>query len=492
MQADPSPDTRKKWKHALDNRVRLTPHEVDESADQTPEAGSIGGRRPLEQDVQVDSSSYFESLRKKLRYEDGTAFAPIKNASTGGANEEEEQDRRVQRATSGHSVADRPFKDVVVYIHKKLEDQQGELIRAVENLGGEVRFQHCREVTHFVYQGKLGPSKETRSAKEWMQKFVAPQWILDSEDAQTRLDEVQYPSALNPKMALSISVSSQQVPGSSQKRRAQPATPRSVQRKKPSQVELPPPSFPGPTDVEQPDLNFGAETVKEEEDEEATCKELLQLNEVLSKSTEQADQSTRKSSVPARSLHHVYVPPTQQLDDQQSQVASVTWDLHETQKPTLQTQLCVMFSSMEHAERERCARIIEQLGGIVSTTPCYDPQATHIVVAKPVRNEKLVSSIAAGKWVLCPDWLDASAKNGQFVDEQDYEWGNPAIPSLCLETGTQEASVAAAAYRCRVARSQGHSNGPFYGFKAILHVRDKTGAFQRLLEAGGGQVVDAT
>jgi len=110
---------------------------------------------------------------------------------------------------------------------------------------------------------------------------------------------------------------------------------------------------------------------------------------------------------------------------------------------------------------------------------------------RPVRNEKLVSSIAAGKWVLCPDWLDSSARESRFVDEKDYEWGScSTLANLQLDAGTQEATVAAAAHRWRQQRCRGISNGPFSDMKAILHVKDKSGAFQRLLEAGGGQVVE--
>jgi len=95
--------------------------------------------------------------------------------------------------------------------------------------------------------------------------------------------------------------------------------------------------------------------------------------------------------------------------------------------------------------------------------------------------------------VLCPDWLDASARENRFVNEEDYEWGSGSeLASLQLDTGTQEATVAAAAHRWRTQRSRGESNGPFSGMKAILQVKDRSGAFQRLLEAGGGEVVEKT
>lgn len=126
------------------------------------------------------------------------------------------------------------IEGVVIFVNKKLEDQLQELTRAINALGGDIRWQHCKEVTHYIYQGKLAASKELRSVKEWQQKVVAPQWIYDCEDAQIRLDENQYPPSLNPKMAaLSISVSGSQQPSGqqSQKRaRTQVATPRTEPR----------------------------------------------------------------------------------------------------------------------------------------------------------------------------------------------------------------------------------------------------------------------
>ena len=41
---------------------------------------------------------------------------------------------------------------VVIYIHKKHEEQRAELSRVIDILGGDIRWQHCSEVTHFIYQ----------------------------------------------------------------------------------------------------------------------------------------------------------------------------------------------------------------------------------------------------------------------------------------------------------------------------------------------------
>lgn len=55
------------------------------------------------------------------------------------------------------------------------------------------------------------------------------------------------------------------------------------------------------------------------------------------------------------------------------------------------------------------------LGGLVIEKQCFDPKCTHIVVGHPLRNEKYLASVAAGKWVLHRSYLEASRTAGHFV-----------------------------------------------------------------------------
>lgn len=66
-------------------------------------------------------------------------------------------------------------------------------------------------------------------------------------------------------------------------------------------------------------------------------------------------------------------------------------------------------------DREHYESIILSLGGEVTDKPAYDPSATHLVCSRPVRNEKLLASIASGKWVLHKSYLDASKKENCFI-----------------------------------------------------------------------------
>lgn len=46
---------------------------------------------------------------------------------------------------------------------------------------------------------------------------------------------------------------------------------------------------------------------------------------------------------------------------------------------------------------------------------CFDPNCTHIVVGHPLRNEKYLASVAAGKWVLHRSYLEACRTAGHFM-----------------------------------------------------------------------------
>ena len=443
---------------------------------------------------------YLSSVAKRCRL-DADAATPVLEQ-----HKASQLDNPVNPDTPAPPPADAPpFHSVIAFIHKKLDDRRADLVRAIEILGGSVRWQHCQEVTHFIYQGKVGQAKDVKNAKEWRQKIVAPEWILDSEDAQNLLNEDWYPPTYNAKMTLSIS----HTPSTKRSQRDPSVSVRSVRPALGSVAEqlgtaegCSPPlrkaaSGAGDWNDDDPPIvaalvNDGAGLVDRED---ATCKELMQLNEVLSRSSDPDRPAVKAQSASSIRTNRVFVPPTQHVDcaPADSQSAPVTWDLQDTQKPAAPKKpYCIVFSTMDQADRDRNMLIVESLGGVVSRLNCYDPEMTHIVVVKPVRNEKLVSSIAAGKWVLAPAWLECSAKEGRFLDEEPFEWGNPSSGlSSQLAAGSQEVSIATAAYRWRYDRSRGVSKGPFFGFKAILHVRDKTGAFQRLLEAGGGQLVDA-
>ncbi|KAK0078812.1 hypothetical protein PV325_002080 [Microctonus aethiopoides] len=143
-------------------------------------------------------------------------------------------------------------------------------------------------------------------------------------------------------------------------------------------------------------------------------------------------------------------------------------------------------------DRSNYEEIIKHLGGEVSPDATFDATATHLLCVKPSRNEKMLGSIAAGKWILHCSYLRDCERAGEFIDEEKYEWGNPRSKDIIpIVENEPDKSYAAAAYRWRV-KLQGTGKCAFNGMVAMLMVpNEKHDQLARLIKAGGGTVVQA-
>ncbi|XP_073915497.1 DNA topoisomerase 2-binding protein 1 isoform X3 [Castor canadensis] len=157
-------------------------------------------------------------------------------------------------------------------------------------------------------------------------------------------------------------------------------------------------------------------------------------------------------------------------------------------------QYIFQLSSLNPQERIDYCHLIEKLGGLVIEKQCFDPSCTHIVVGHPLRNEKYLASVAAGKWVLHRSYLEACRTAGHFMQEEDYEWGSSSILDVLTGINVQQRRLALAAMRWRKKIQQrqesGIVEGAFSGWKVILHVdQSREAGFKRLLQSGGAKVL---
>ncbi|XP_043364842.1 DNA topoisomerase 2-binding protein 1 isoform X2 [Dermochelys coriacea] len=152
-------------------------------------------------------------------------------------------------------------------------------------------------------------------------------------------------------------------------------------------------------------------------------------------------------------------------------------------------------SSLNPQERIDYCHLIEELGGLVLEKQCFDPSCTHIIVGHPLRNEKYLASMAAGKWVLHRSYLEACRAAGCFVQEEDYEWGSNSILNVLSGINVNQKKLALAAIRWRKKihkrrQETGIIEGAFSGWKVILNVdQTKEAGFKRLLQSGGAKVL---
>ncbi|XP_075899970.1 SMC5-SMC6 complex localization factor protein 1 isoform X1 [Nelusetta ayraudi] len=118
-------------------------------------------------------------------------------------------------------------------------------------------------------------------------------------------------------------------------------------------------------------------------------------------------------------------------------------------------------------------RGVQQLGGKYIGGSVYQHDSTHLIIPQVLSSEKFLAACAAGKWVLTPDYVLDSVKNGAWLAEGPYE--------------------IAIVRQWRENVASGRIKGAFQGWKVLLMVQEPTrrDMFKRLLKAGMAKVYDS-
>nr|XP_057916288.1 DNA topoisomerase 2-binding protein 1 [Doryrhamphus excisus] len=148
-------------------------------------------------------------------------------------------------------------------------------------------------------------------------------------------------------------------------------------------------------------------------------------------------------------------------------------------------------SSLSPQERIDYSQLIEELGGVVLDKQAFDPSCSHIIVGTPLRNEKYLAAMAAGKWILHRSYLEACRSVGHFIQEERYEWGSSSILDALPSISSQQRWLALAAMRWRKAlQGSSEKGGAFSGWTVMLNIdQNREDGFRRLLQSGGAKVL---
>ncbi|KAG6442942.1 hypothetical protein O3G_MSEX002600 [Manduca sexta] len=218
--------------------------------------------------------------------------------------------------------------------------------------------------------------------------------------------------------------------------------------------------------------------------------QLQRLNAVLAGRL--SSQKPRRSTRDSVSLAPPPAPESE--PGPESQPNTVGWDDTSPARPLQppQSQIKKFMLSSNVDNREEIIEMIQYLGGEVCEGTELDPEMTHLLCAAPGRSEKMLGSIAAGRWVLHPAYVARSRQANKFLAEEEYEWGNPLATCLPAVSGAERVLAAAAhRWRCRRAAGVGGGGGPFTGVVALLHVPPpRRRLLARLVAAGDGLAPD--
>lgn len=118
------------------------------------------------------------------------------------------------------------------------------------------------------------------------------------------------------------------------------------------------------------------------------------------------------------------------------------------------------------------------------------------MVAAPNRGERFLSAVASGMYVVHHNFVLDSYKNGKFLPEDEYEFGNARfkISLIASQTFSSNDPIFTCPYRWRIKiqnEPQRYSNGAFTGCTfIILANKDKINGIKNVLKAGGAKVVE--
>ncbi|XP_035511708.1 DNA topoisomerase 2-binding protein 1 isoform X1 [Morone saxatilis] len=148
-------------------------------------------------------------------------------------------------------------------------------------------------------------------------------------------------------------------------------------------------------------------------------------------------------------------------------------------------------SSLSPQERIDYSHLIEELGGVVLDKQSFDPSCSHIIVGTPLRNEKYLAAMAAGKWILHRSYLEACRSVGRFIQEDEYEWGSSSILDALPSITSQQRRLALAAMRWRkTLQGRSEQEGAFSGWTVMLNIdQSRESGFRRLLQSGRAKVL---
>ena len=132
--------------------------------------------------------------------------------------------------------------------------------------------------------------------------------------------------------------------------------------------------------------------------------------------------------------------------------------------------------------------VVQGIGGKSSSRHSYDASCTHLIIAAPLkRTEKLLCGLAAGKWILHPDYILQSLRVGFFLDEESFEWGNASRPA--------QLDIYPSLWSGSMRRSRTQSLLPFQSLRVLVC---KEGIdtklydlLAHLVQAGDGALVEA-
>ncbi|KAG2381882.1 hypothetical protein C9374_005674 [Naegleria lovaniensis] len=125
------------------------------------------------------------------------------------------------------------------------------------------------------------------------------------------------------------------------------------------------------------------------------------------------------------------------------------------------------------SDKATVAACIERLGGKVEDT--YSSSITHLIMGSPSTTEKFFCCVASGCWILRPEYISASYKQKQWLEEEPYQYNDGKLDAeVALHLST--------ARRIRETKQRPFAN-------LCVYLADESPSYANIILAGGGKIL---
>ncbi|KAM3403714.1 hypothetical protein ACQJBY_007064 [Aegilops geniculata] len=137
----------------------------------------------------------------------------------------------------------------------------------------------------------------------------------------------------------------------------------------------------------------------------------------------------------------------------------------------------MLMNIADETKKTRLTEVVETLGGVVT---CEGSSCTHVVTGKARRTMNFCIALSSGAWVVSPNWLKQSFKQGKFVGEAEHVLDDEEY-RMKYKSEMRDAVMRAKERPCLLFSG--------YTFCLTKHIEPSPGVLSPVIKSSGGKII---
>ncbi|VAH18635.1 unnamed protein product [Triticum turgidum subsp. durum] len=137
----------------------------------------------------------------------------------------------------------------------------------------------------------------------------------------------------------------------------------------------------------------------------------------------------------------------------------------------------MLMNIADETKKMRLTEVVEMLGGVVT---CEGSSCTHVVTGKARRTMNFCIALSSGAWIVSPNWLKQSFKQGKFVGEAEHVLDDEEY-KMKYKSEMRDAVMRAKERPCLLFSG--------YTFCLTKHIEPSPGVLSPVIKSSGGKII---